>query len=63
MEDPMICPKCLVPMNHHAEKVDYSTEGGDGGLDKGMIVIEIHTCPHCGETAARPAQIDSGAAA
>ena len=47
----MICPRCSIPMNHHAEKPDPRfPEGIDP--DSGGIV-EAHACPRCGETAAR----------
>ena len=47
----MICPKCGVEMNCHAEKVDYAaglaeTDAIDSEL--GGIVEEFHTCPECG---------------
>ena len=42
---PMICPRCKVPMNHHADKVVY---------EKGRIE-EMHSCPSCGMTLERPA--------
>jgi ribosomal protein S27AE len=54
----MICPKCGVEMNFHAEKIDY--EAGLAvqdalDLDIGGVVEEFHTCPECGQTLMRPA--------
>ena len=41
-------------MNHHADKLDYSQSGaGEPGL--GGIVMEVHTCPHCGNVEMRVA--------
>lgn len=54
----MICPKCNVAMNHHAEKVDVSaavTNPDAVDPDFGGIVEEAHTCPACGESAVRRA--------
>jgi len=47
----MICPRCKVPMNHHADKLieprdARETETMDPAL--GGIVAETHTCPRCG---------------
>ena len=39
----VICPRCDPPMNRHAEKPDASDE---------RRIVEIHTCPECGEIAA-----------
>ena len=52
----MICPDCGVEMNHHAMKIDYTTEpdaheAADAEL--GGVLIEAHTCPQCGQTATR----------
>ena len=54
----MICPKCGVEMNCHAEKVDYaagSAEGDAIDADIGETVEEFHTCPKCGRTLSRRA--------
>ena len=51
------CPACSTPMNHHAEKVDYAAAFGDpGAVDPafGGVLEEIHLCPTCGNTVARP---------
>jgi ribosomal protein S27AE len=42
---PMICPRCGIPMNRHAEKLVH--EAGH--------VREMHSCPSCGLTLDRPA--------
>jgi ribosomal protein S27AE len=50
----MKCPDCGIDMNHHADKVDYSSAGAetrDPGT--GGVVQEIHTCPECGRTEMR----------
>ncbi len=54
----MICPRCGVEMNRHAEKVDYAAglaepEAVDPEL--GGVVEEFHTCPSCGQTLSRRA--------
>jgi len=56
--DKMICPRCGVEMNRHAEKVDYAAGLADPGAvdpDFGGVVEEFHTCPECGLTLSRPA--------
>lgn len=50
----MICPRCHIPTNHHADKIDYPA----GRID------EVHTCPRCGWIGSRPAvdgQVDMDA--
>ncbi|HWP92552.1 MAG TPA: hypothetical protein VNN20_10200 [Thermodesulfobacteriota bacterium] len=52
----MKCPGCGSEMNHHAEKIDYSTALADpSALDPefGGVVEEVHTCPQCGEVETR----------
>ena len=49
----MKCPDCGVEMNHHAEKLDFSTASSDpDAMDKafGGALEEFHTCPECGKT-------------
>jgi len=46
----MTCPRCDVPMNHHADKPDPSA---------GDALVELYTCPRCGDGAARPAPATS----
>ncbi len=54
----MICPDCGVEMNFHAEKVDYG-ESIKGSIDPvfGGVVEEAHTCPNCGQTFLRQAEV------
>ena len=52
----MICPKCGAEMNHHADKLTYSTEGVEGAkIDPslGGLIEETHNCPGCGHIASR----------
>jgi len=51
----MKCPECGSEMNHHADKIDYSSTAVPDAInvDLGEIVTEIHTCPECGRVAAR----------
>ncbi|HEX9655591.1 MAG TPA: hypothetical protein VGB89_01600 [Bacteroidota bacterium] len=51
---PMHCNKCDMDMNFHAEKIDYATMERKKKAEE--PVIEIHTCPGCGDTATREAQ-------
>lgn len=56
--NPMMCPRCGIAMNYHAEKVDYTTALSDPKMidsDLGGVLEEIHTCPDCGQTEARSA--------
>ena len=43
----MICPKCGVEMNHHADKIDYASEDESVDTVLGGVLKEIHTCPKC----------------
>jgi ribosomal protein S27AE len=52
----MICTKCGNEMNHHADKLIYSTEANamakiDPSL--GGLIEETHHCPGCGAIAGR----------
>ena len=52
----MTCPKCGDEMNHHAEKLIYSTETSDARtIDPflGGLIEENHSCPSCGAIAVR----------
>ena len=40
------CSMCGTPMNHHAEKIDYSN--GDGG-----VLQQVNQCPYCGNVELR----------
>ena len=48
--DKMICPSCRVEMNHHCDKLVYTTDPQDAGQTE-----EFHTCPKCGGGASRHA--------
>lgn len=48
----MICRECRVEMNHHANKVIQ-----DENEREEKTVLEIHTCPECGDTATREREI------
>ena len=55
----MICPKCGGEMNHHADKLIYSSEKSvtvkpDPSL--GGLIEETHNCPACGAIASRVAE-------
>ena len=52
------CPKCGAEMNHHANKVDYSTGHGQPDLmdpDFDGVLQEVHQCPDCGNVELRRA--------
>ena len=54
----MICPDCQVDMNHHCDKVVYTTDPpreDKVDLSLGGVIEEFHTCPNCGSGASRPA--------
>ncbi|HEY6121332.1 MAG TPA: hypothetical protein VIV66_15345 [Pyrinomonadaceae bacterium] len=54
----MICPNCGIEMNHHANKIDYSTLGDENGNEEsifGGVLQEAHTCPKCGRIELRNA--------
>jgi len=56
--DKMICPSCRVEMNHHGDKLVYTTEPQDAGQadpSLGGFIEEFHTCPECGAGASRHA--------
>ena len=55
-ESKMICPLCGAEMNHHADKVDYTTNDAST-IDPvfGGELKEAHTCPNCGDTELRTA--------
>lgn len=58
MAEKMICPKCGVEMNQHAEKVDYAAglaEPESFDPELGGVIEEFHTCPECGQTLSRRA--------
>ena len=49
----MICPKCGAEMNHHADKIDYASEGEPVDTAFGGVLNQIHTCPKCGHIETR----------
>ena len=52
----MICSECGAEMNHHAMKIDYSSDD-PAPIDPafGGVVEEAHTCPNCGHISLRHA--------
>ena len=54
----MMCPGCGVEMNHHGDKLVYTTDPQDAGRTDpvlGGMIEEFHTCPECGGGACRHA--------
>lgn len=54
----MICPRCGVKMNHHSDKLVYSSDAKDIGRfdpNLGGLIEEFHTCPKCGGGGSRHA--------
>ena len=54
----MTCNDCGIEMNHHADKIDYTSGIADpaaGNLELGGVLEEFHSCPGCGKTALRTA--------
>lgn len=50
----MICPACGAEMNHHADKIDGSTDVPEEvDADLGGALEEVHVCPECGKTMLR----------
>jgi ribosomal protein S27AE len=50
----MICPRCGVEMNHHADKLIQAGELQESATGEGDgVVAEFHSCPKCGEGACR----------
>lgn len=64
----IVCPHCGEQMNHHAEKIVYSTgrlPGEVAGPDRDVVprvtLEEFHSCPNCGQTESRRVEsTDSG---
>jgi len=55
----MICAKCGSKMNHHADKLIYSTErnvAAKSDPSLGGLIEETHNCPGCGAIASRVAE-------
>ena len=55
----MILPDCVIEMNHHANKVDYSSvaDVDSDELTFGGVLQEAHSCPNCGRTELREAYL------
>jgi ribosomal protein S27AE len=51
---PMICPRCGVEMNHHGDKLVYTTQDRDPEFGEAGAIAEFHACPQCGGGAQRP---------
>lgn len=54
-QNPMMCSKCGIAMNRHAEKL-IEVRDGDAAQDVGVLggaIEEIHTCPGCGGVGSR----------
>lgn len=54
----MICPSCGIEMNHHCDKLVYSTESQEAvpvDPSLGVFIEEFHSCPKCGGGASRHA--------
>jgi hypothetical protein len=59
---PMICPRCGIAMNHHAEKlIEPRTDAEAARIDPvlGGLVEEMHAC-RCGASASRDASKTAG---
>ena len=57
--DKMICPKCGGEMNHHADKLVYSSTldaPARTGLALEGSIEETHACPGCGAVESRRAE-------
>jgi ribosomal protein S27AE len=55
----LICPKCGVEMNHHADKLVYPANLDDtrpAHTDLGGVVEETHGCPGCAAVESRRAE-------
>ena len=55
----MICPKCGVEMNHHADKLVDPVRPEDMkhvNLALGGVIEEMHYCPRCGAVESRRAE-------
>ena len=50
---PMTCTACGMPMNQHAEKVDFSSAANTDPVFYGTVQ-EIHQCGNCGNVQMRP---------
>ena len=52
------CPECGATMNHHADKLIYSTDADSAAADPrlGGVIEETHTCSGCGAIETRRAE-------
>jgi ribosomal protein S27AE len=48
MKTNVICPHCGTEMNHHADKVVYSSEKSRSEAILDETIYEVHACPNCG---------------
>lgn len=46
----ILCPVCGTPMNHHADKLLYSSDSDSLAEE---TVEQLHRCPACGAGASR----------
>jgi ribosomal protein S27AE len=56
--DKMICGNCGMEMNHHCDKLVYTTDPQDAGQTDpsvGGFIEELYTCTKCGSGASRHA--------
>lgn len=56
MAEKILCPKCGAQMNHHANKLNYTTALSEleaVGSDYRGILDAVHTCPNCRNVAVR----------
>lgn len=59
LKNPLICSQCGGAMNHHADKVVYSTTTEERRITQDVfsgVVEETHTCPACGAIETRRAE-------
>lgn len=52
---PVRCPKCGATMNYHTDKLVFSANPDEPGMDPelGGYVQETHACPRCGNVESR----------
>jgi hypothetical protein len=56
MSSPMKCTACGMPMNQHAEKVDFSSASSADPVFYGTVQ-EVHQCAGCANVQIRPASL------
>jgi len=55
-QSPIICTRCKIPMNHHAEKLVDPRNTEDALRATASFpgaIEEVHACPNCGALGAR----------